>query len=565
MSNSDELYLREFESDDDFDVDDMPEDGDVSDLQFFNIVHDEEEEEYEYSGTGEEALPSGRLKRHRSGDWSSSEGHRVSASAEGGVEESDDSTEIHLAIQEELEREKAIQLSKAVDDGRLGPPSRQRSRTSLAKPSGFERPSFAGVDSGADMQSVAEKALIENRNLQSVLRDRLESLRQKVTRVSSFLAAVRESHFQLLHSSNLENSSTKKERGNHILAASGFFPSQRWYLRPFGTSYFALPPLKKDGWNVRTPWTSTAWQKPSSAQQQLVSKWRKWTVQEKRALATMVVQETRRIRCREVMRRAQVEGGTSHAQYVQEEFSRIRNAAPETVAEDAKDWDLKMWKSALDHAQLPELQVRTPADCRCVFANQIAPWVKRDSWTEEEDAQLMSLVRASPTRPWVSTASMLGNGRTALQCLRRAKQLSDSTSERAEWSKSDDLKLSEAVKKHADGDWRAISNAITGKSPQQCLYRWTRVGLLRSYLVRGMDLRLTQFYPCRSFSQVINPSIRKGRWTGEEDALLRSAVSKRKPGEWYCRKPIHARKTQDSSLMPPATSLQKLEQDSHST
>mmetsp|Transcript_25725 Transcript_25725/g.101453 ORF Transcript_25725/g.101453 Transcript_25725/m.101453 type:complete len:280 (-) Transcript_25725:1581-2420(-) len=279
----------------------------------------------------------------------------------------------------------------------------------------------------------------------------------------------------------------------------------------------------------------------------------------------MVVQETRRIRCREVMRRAQVEGGTSHAQYVQEEFSRIRNAAPETVAEDAKDWDLKMWKSALDHAQLPELQVRTPADCRCVFANQIAPWVKRDSWTEEEDAQLMSLVRASPTRPWVSTASMLGNGRTALQCLRRAKQLSDSTSERAEWSKSDDLKLSEAVKKHADGDWRAISNAITGKSPQQCLYRWTRVGLLRSYLVRGMDLRLTQFYPCRSFSQVINPSIRKGRWTGEEDALLRSAVSKRKPGEWYCRKPIHARKTQDSSLMPPATSLQKLEQDSHST
>mmetsp|Transcript_25733 Transcript_25733/g.101519 ORF Transcript_25733/g.101519 Transcript_25733/m.101519 type:complete len:82 (-) Transcript_25733:471-716(-) len=70
----------------------------------------------------------------------------------------------------------------------------------------------------------------------------------------------------------------------------------------------------------------------------------------------MVVQETRRIRCREVMRRAQVEGGTSHAQYVQEEFSRIRNAAPETVAEDAKDWDLKMWKSALDHAQLPELQ-----------------------------------------------------------------------------------------------------------------------------------------------------------------------------------------------------------------
>ncbi|KAJ8901687.1 hypothetical protein NDN08_003893 [Rhodosorus marinus] len=505
MSNSDELYLREFESDDDFDVDDMPEDGDVSDLQFFNIVHDEEEEEYEYSGTGEEPLPSGRLKRHRSVDWSSSEGHRVSASAEGGVEESDDSTEIHLAIQEELEREKAIQLSKAVDDGKLGPPSRQRSRTSLAK-SSAERSSFAGVDSrNADVQSVAEKALSENRNLQSVLRDRMEFLRQKVARVSSFLAALRESQFQLLHSSNLENSSTKKERGNHILAASGFFPSQRWYLRPFGTSYFALPPLKKDGWNVRTPWTSTSSQKPSSDQQRLGSKRRKWTVKEKRALATMVVQETRRIRCQDVMRRAQAESETSNALYVQEEFSRIRNASAETVVEDARAWDLKIWRSALDHAQLPELQVRTPADCRCVFVNQIAPWVKRDSWTEDEDAQLLSLVRASPTRRWVSIASMLGNGRTALQCLRRTKQLSDATSERAEWSKSDDLKLSEAVKKHVDGDWRGISNAIAGKSPQQCLYRWTRV---------------------------INPSIRKGRWTGEEDALLRSAVLKRKPGEW---------------------------------
>mmetsp|Transcript_13137 Transcript_13137/g.45959 ORF Transcript_13137/g.45959 Transcript_13137/m.45959 type:complete len:615 (-) Transcript_13137:162-2006(-) len=66
---------------------------------------------------------------------------------------------------------------------------------------------------------------------------------------------------------------------------------------------------------------------------------------------------------------------------------------------------------------------RTPAMCRERWVNVVAPSVRREEWSEAEDAALLGAVRRLGEGSWAAVAEELGGHRTDNQCWRRWKSL----------------------------------------------------------------------------------------------------------------------------------------------
>lgn len=83
------------------------------------------------------------------------------------------------------------------------------------------------------------------------------------------------------------------------------------------------------------------------------------------------------------------------------------------------------------------------------------------------------------------------------------------------WDVDEDMLLHVAVKEHGAKNWRAISSHVPGRTPVQCLHRW---------------------------SKILTPGLVKGHWTPEEDALLDEWVKTNGPSRWSdCSKQIVGR------------------------
>jgi hypothetical protein len=73
------------------------------------------------------------------------------------------------------------------------------------------------------------------------------------------------------------------------------------------------------------------------------------------------------------------------------------------------------------------------------------------------------------------------------------------------WSPSEDNLLRKYVSSFGDKNWQKISDKIEGRSPLQCLHRW---------------------------SKILKPGLIKGPWTKEEDSLLTEWVEAQGPNKW---------------------------------
>jgi hypothetical protein len=187
--------------------------------------------------------------------------------------------------------------------------------------------------------------------------------------------------------------------------------------------------------------------------------------------------------------------------------------------EDAKLTDAVVTRKGEDWAAIAALVPgRTKNQCTCRWHNVLDPQNEtitcKAKWTKEEDVKLTDSVKKHNGKDWAAISALVP-GRTKKQCTSRWHDVliseSDDTNARVgKWTTEEDGKLKDAVEKHNGEDWAAISELVPGRSKQQIKKRWHYI----------LD------------SKCDETTAHAGRWTKEEDSMLKDAVEKHNGEDW---------------------------------
>lgn len=223
-------------------------------------------------------------------------------------------------------------------------------------------------------------------------------------------------------------------------------------------------------------------------------------------------------------------------------------------------WDKHVWKKVLMVGKSSKIQKRDEEDAMCVYLNSESRWVGGVKWREDECLRLEEgikrCLKQADSGGWVNVAKTVG-GRSSSECLRRWRTLEEERKRKRSkgWSKDDDRKLVEVTRKLGEGNWASIALMLGGKSGQQCLFRWRKVGAERKVgkwdkdeleklrdAVQdvGMDwVAVSKRVGGRSDVQCrekwVNcerPEVAKGAWGNEEDKMLIEFVELLGVGRW---------------------------------
>ncbi|XP_068105331.1 snRNA-activating protein complex subunit 4 isoform X2 [Hyperolius riggenbachi] len=143
-----------------------------------------------------------------------------------------------------------------------------------------------------------------------------------------------------------------------------------------------------------------------------------------------------------------------------------------------------------------------------IWQNYEHPLVNKEDWSKEEIEKLQEIANKHNFTHWNEIAEELGTNRAAFQCL-RTYLLNSKGFKRREFSKEEDEMLTHFVQRMRIGDhipYNKISYFMEGRDGLQLLFRW---------------------------SKSLDPNIKKGPWTKEEDEWLLRAVEKYGEKEWY--------------------------------
>ncbi|XP_056405949.1 myb-related protein B [Hyla sarda] len=113
-------------------------------------------------------------------------------------------------------------------------------------------------------------------------------------------------------------------------------------------------------------------------------------------------------------------------------------------------------------------------------------------WTHEEDELLRSLVKKFGQGEWKLIASHMPN-RTEQQCQHRWLRVLHPDRVKGPWTKEEDEKVIELVKKYGTKHWTLIAKQLKGRLGKQCRERW---------------------------HNHLNPEVKKSSWTEEEDRII---------------------------------------------
>ncbi|KAM9295965.1 LOW QUALITY PROTEIN: myb-related protein B [Gastrophryne carolinensis] len=113
-------------------------------------------------------------------------------------------------------------------------------------------------------------------------------------------------------------------------------------------------------------------------------------------------------------------------------------------------------------------------------------------WTQEEDETLKALVKKCGQGEWRTIASHMTN-RTEQQCQHRWQRVLHPDLVKGPWTKEEDEKVIELVKKYGTKHWTLIAKQLKGRMGKQCRERW---------------------------HNHLNPEVKKSSWTEEEDRII---------------------------------------------
>jgi len=120
--------------------------------------------------------------------------------------------------------------------------------------------------------------------------------------------------------------------------------------------------------------------------------------------------------------------------------------------------------------------------------------INRGRWTKEEDEKLKRLVEVHGER-WDFIASHFPD-RADVQCQHRWQKVVNPELVKGPWTKEEDEKVVELVRKYGPKRWTLIAKHLKGRIGKQCRERW---------------------------HNHLNPEIKKTAWTDEEDRIIYNA------------------------------------------
>lgn len=138
---------------------------------------------------------------------------------------------------------------------------------------------------------------------------------------------------------------------------------------------------------------------------------------------------------------------------------------------------------------------RSAKECEIRWLGDRHPRFNHSSWDESEVAAAQKLVEnlGGGDIDWVSIAEQLGTRRTPIDVMRNVV-----VRKMHVWDAESDKRLCEAVRKYGTECWALVARSVSEDAQMNsCQNRWHRT---------------------------LDPSIRRGNWTAEEDAQLRLAV-----------------------------------------
>ncbi|KAK7470900.1 hypothetical protein VKT23_002316 [Stygiomarasmius scandens] len=140
---------------------------------------------------------------------------------------------------------------------------------------------------------------------------------------------------------------------------------------------------------------------------------------------------------------------------------------------------------------------RTPEELRIKWLGDRRPGINHSEWKIEETEMLKLIVKRRQEEQkvdWVEIAKELGTNRTPIECFRRGIARS-----RHAWSAEGDRRLLEGIRLHGLENWGYVALHVSeNATPSQCQMRYIRT---------------------------LDPALKKGAWSSEEDERLQSAVS----------------------------------------
>eukprot|EP00884_Botryococcus_braunii_P003650 jgi/Botrbrau1/13286/Bobra.27_2s0006.1 len=170
-----------------------------------------------------------------------------------------------------------------------------------------------------------------------------------------------------------------------------------------------------------------------------------------------------------------------------------------------------------------------------------------EEWTVDQDERLQAAVEKHGLHQWDEVAKEVGGGRLETSCLMRWQRNFNPAICKRVWLPSEDRRLRAAVQQHGR-NWTAVAACLGERTAQQAMHRWRFVvgaGIKKGKWTDEEDQTLLQAVDevgkkwsvvalrvdgrtdmsCRErYMNVLDPSLRKGPWSLEEDWRLQETV-----------------------------------------
>ncbi|KAL9247899.1 hypothetical protein vseg_021279 [Gypsophila vaccaria] len=272
----------------------------------------------------------------------------------------------------------------------------------------------------------------------------------------------------------------------------------------------------------------------------------KWTEEDKQNLEKGIVrqyQEKLVLRSEAHMLSSAEEPGFANGVDAMMLSIKNHNITPETI---------QCFSGEVNWEQLASiyLPLRSGEECETRWLNHENRLINLGYWTKEEEKKLLSLIEKNGFNSWRSVAEKLSTNRTPYQCLVRYQRSLNASILKKDWTEDEDAQLRSAVESFGESNWQAVASMLEGRTGPQCSNRWKKtlhptrekVGKWSDDEDKRLKVaatlfgkswhRIAQFVPGRTQSQcrerwvnILDPSLKRGEWTKEEDLKLKEAVA----------------------------------------